>query len=74
MTTNKSWVCDLSPLIIHIIHCILFQVVVCLVIMFSIQWAYALGELSAALIIYVYIGQASPGYFPGQCLHSHKKS
>ncbi|KAK3087217.1 hypothetical protein FSP39_003220 [Pinctada imbricata] len=43
----------------------LFGVVVCMVIMFSIQWAYALGELTAALLVYVYIGQASPGYFPG---------
>lgn len=33
--------------------------------MFSVQWAYALGEVTAVLIIYIYIGQASPGYFPG---------
>jgi len=39
--------------------------VVCFVIMFSIQWGYALGEFLVALIVYIYIGQASPGYFPG---------
>ena len=34
--------------------------------MFGTQWAYALGEMVAALVIYVYIGQANPGYFPGE--------
>ena len=42
------------------------QTVVCVVIMFGTQWAYALGELVVALVVYVYIGQASPGYFPGR--------
>lgn len=43
----------------------LIGTIVCIVIMFSVQWAYALGEVTAVLIIYIYIGQASPGYFPG---------
>ncbi|XP_069106721.1 solute carrier family 12 member 8-like [Argopecten irradians] len=43
----------------------LFGTFVCFFIMFSIQWGYGLAELTAALIVYVYIGQASPGYFPG---------
>ncbi|XP_062580263.1 solute carrier family 12 member 8-like [Saccostrea cucullata] len=43
----------------------LFGTLVCIVIMFSVQWAYALGEMTVVLIIYIYIGQASPGYFPG---------
>ncbi|XP_076456683.1 solute carrier family 12 member 8-like [Babylonia areolata] len=43
----------------------LFGVLICVVIMFAIQWMYALGELTAFFIIYFYIGKASPGYFPG---------
>lgn len=43
----------------------LFGVIVCIIIMFSINWIYAFVELSVAFIIYIYIGQASPGYFPG---------
>ncbi|KAH3781172.1 hypothetical protein DPMN_158998 [Dreissena polymorpha] len=43
----------------------LFGTVVCLVIMFATQWIYALVEFVVAFIIYVYIGQANPGYFPG---------
>ncbi|XP_064597612.1 solute carrier family 12 member 8-like [Liolophura sinensis] len=38
---------------------------ICLVIMFSIQWMYALAEVTLFIVVYVYIGQASPGYFPG---------
>ena len=43
-----------------------FQAIVCIIIMFSINWIYSFVEISVAAIIYVYIGQASPGYFPGQ--------
>ncbi|XP_041361289.1 solute carrier family 12 member 8-like [Gigantopelta aegis] len=43
----------------------LFGTVSCLVIMFTIQWMYALGELLAFFVVYFYIGKASPGYFPG---------
>jgi len=40
-----------------------------MVIMFGTQWAYALIELLAAIIVYIYIGQANPGYFPGKYIH-----
>ncbi|KAL4218214.1 hypothetical protein ACF0H5_022950 [Mactra antiquata] len=43
----------------------LFGTVVCMVIMFGTQWVYALVELIVAIIVYIYIGQANPGYFPG---------
>ncbi|XP_005113604.1 solute carrier family 12 member 8 [Aplysia californica] len=33
--------------------------------MFTIQWIFALIELTVFLLIYFYIGRASPGYFPG---------
>ncbi|RUS91653.1 hypothetical protein EGW08_000626 [Elysia chlorotica] len=39
--------------------------VLCLIIMFTIQWIYAIMEIMAFFIIYIYIGRASPGYFPG---------
>lgn len=44
----------------------LLQEVACIVIMFAIQWIYALATIAAFAIIYVYIGQASPGVFPGK--------
>ncbi len=34
--------------------------------MFAIQWGYALANISLCLIIYIYIGQANPGVFPGK--------
>ncbi|XP_006822602.1 solute carrier family 12 member 8-like [Saccoglossus kowalevskii] len=37
----------------------------CIFIMFCIQWGYALANISVALIIYIYIGQANPGTKPG---------
>ncbi|XP_048251115.1 solute carrier family 12 member 8-like [Haliotis rufescens] len=37
----------------------------CMIIMFSIQWVYALVEITAFLAVYFYIGHSSPGYFPG---------
>ncbi|XP_022091064.1 solute carrier family 12 member 8-like isoform X2 [Acanthaster planci] len=36
-----------------------------LVIMFAIQWGYALANVSVYLILYIYIGQANPGVYPG---------
>ncbi|WAR17155.1 S12A8-like protein [Mya arenaria] len=42
----------------------LFGTVVCVVIMFGTQWAYSLVEVIVAFIVYIYIGQANPGYFP----------
>ncbi|XP_035659360.1 solute carrier family 12 member 8-like [Branchiostoma floridae] len=36
-----------------------------LVIMFAIQWAYALANLAVYVLLYVYIGQANPGVYPG---------
>ncbi|CAG5134925.1 unnamed protein product [Candidula unifasciata] len=38
---------------------------ICLVILFIIQWIFALIELAIFFLIYFYIGRASPGYFPG---------
>ncbi|GAB1600704.1 solute carrier family 12 member 8-like [Argonauta hians] len=38
---------------------------ICIIVMFSIQWLYTLGEILCFIGIYMYIGQASPGYFPG---------
>ncbi|XP_038051638.1 solute carrier family 12 member 8-like isoform X2 [Patiria miniata] len=35
------------------------------VIMFAIQWGYALANVSVYLILYIYIGQANPGVTPG---------
>lgn len=43
----------------------LIGTLLCLVIMFTIQWIYAVMEILAFFIIYIYIGRASPGYFPG---------
>ncbi|KAK7092153.1 hypothetical protein V1264_009749 [Littorina saxatilis] len=43
----------------------LVGVLICMIIMFAIQWIYALIELAAFFIVYFYIGKASPGYFPG---------
>ncbi|XP_074001445.1 solute carrier family 12 member 8 isoform X1 [Numenius arquata] len=37
------------------------QAIVSLIIMFVIQWIYTLVSLGAAVILYFYIGQASPG-------------
>ncbi|XP_033099425.1 solute carrier family 12 member 8-like isoform X2 [Anneissia japonica] len=43
----------------------LFGVMCCVVIMFCIQWSYALVNISISLLIFVYIGQANPGVYPG---------
>ncbi|CAH1776028.1 unnamed protein product [Owenia fusiformis] len=37
----------------------------CLVIMFAIQWIYALANIAVAFIVYIYVGKANPGVFPG---------
>ena len=36
-----------------------------LIIMFFIQWGYALAVISVVIVLYIYIGQANPGVFPG---------
>ncbi|NWW74949.1 S12A8 protein, partial [Climacteris rufus] len=50
--------------------------IVSLIIMFVIQWIYTLVSLGAAVILYFYIGQVSPGlplgeyfFFSGWCRH-----
>lgn len=43
----------------------LFGTILSIIIIFSINWIYTFVEISIAIIIYIYIGQASPGYFPG---------
>lgn len=43
----------------------LFGATVSVVIMFGTQWIYALVEVIVAVVVYIYIGQANPGYFPG---------
>lgn len=35
-------------------------------IMFLINWGYALANISVALIVYIYIGQANPGLSKGK--------
>ncbi|XP_071804275.1 solute carrier family 12 member 8-like isoform X2 [Asterias amurensis] len=40
-------------------------VLAAIVIMFAIQWGYALANVSVYLILYIYIGQANPGVKPG---------
>ncbi|KAG8431461.1 hypothetical protein GDO86_018643 [Hymenochirus boettgeri] len=41
--------------------------VLSLVIMFVIQWIYALVNLAMAIFIYFYIGRVNPGLNPGKC-------
>jgi len=33
--------------------------------MFGIQWMYALANVLVAFVVYIYIGLANPGVFPG---------
>jgi hypothetical protein len=54
---NNNHYCNLYTY--HFSCC--FQAIVCIIIMFSINWIYSFVEISVAAIIYVYIGQASPG-------------
>ena len=35
-------------------------------IMFLINWGYALANISVALLVYIYIGQANPGLSKGE--------
>lgn len=46
------------------------QAIVSLIIMFVIQWIYTLVSLGAAIILYFYIGQVSPGLPLGECFFS----
>ena len=34
--------------------------------MFLINWGYALANISVALLVYIYIGQANPGLSKGK--------
>ncbi|XP_020841658.1 solute carrier family 12 member 8 isoform X1 [Phascolarctos cinereus] len=43
----------------------LFGAIGSLTIMFVIQWIYALVDIGVAVILYFYIGQVSPGLYPG---------
>lgn len=43
------------------------QALCSLMIMFVIQWMYALVNIAAALILFLYIGTASPGLPTGNC-------
>ena len=37
-----------------------------ILIMFLINWGYALANISLALLVYIYIGQANPGLSKGR--------
>ena len=52
---------------------LIWQALISVVIMFGIQWGYALCNFLAFLMIYIYIGQFNPGVFPGKCLLMLKK-
>ena len=41
------------------------QAVCSIVIMFGIQWGYALANIGIGVVVYIYIGQFNPGVFPG---------
>ncbi|KAK0055545.1 solute carrier family 12 member 8 [Biomphalaria pfeifferi] len=56
----RSWYSVLCNRWLSLLGCL-----ICLVIMFTTQWLFALIELLVFLVIYIYIGRASPGYFPG---------
>lgn len=43
--------------------------IVSIVIMFVIQWIYALVNIGVAVLLYVYIGRVSPGLNPGAAAH-----
>ncbi|KAH9492017.1 hypothetical protein Btru_029679 [Bulinus truncatus] len=60
MQQPRSWYAMLCNRWLSLLGCL-----VCLVIMFTTQWLFALIELLVFVLIYVYIGRASPGYFPG---------
>lgn len=42
-----------------------------LMIMFVIQWVYAVANIVVALLLFFYIGKASPGLPTGECFISH---
>ena len=58
----------MSHLHIVEIFLLIWQALASVVIMFGIQWGYALCNFLAFLMIYIYIGQFNPGVFPGMCL------
>ncbi|XP_059168797.1 solute carrier family 12 member 8-like [Physella acuta] len=56
----RSWYAMMCNRWLSLIGCL-----VCIVIMFTTQWIFALIEILIFFLIYFYIGKASPGYFPG---------
>jgi potassium/chloride transporter 8 len=44
---------------------ILFGAIIKIVIMFLVQWGYALSALITLIFVWYYIGQVNPGVFPG---------
>ena len=46
----------------------MLQTFASLLIMFLINWGYALANISVALLVYIYIGQANPGLSKGRIL------
>lgn len=46
--------------------CLTLQAFASVLIMFLINWGYALANISVALLVYIYIGQANPGLSKGK--------
>lgn len=46
--------------------CSLFQFIVNFIIVFFVNWSFALAHFAAIIVIHFYIGWASPGVFPGK--------
>ena len=44
----------------------MLQAFASVLIMFLINWGYALANISVALLVYIYIGQANPGLSKGK--------
>ena len=51
----------------------MLQTFASLLIMFLINWGYALANISVALLVYIYIGQANPGLSKGRIFFSTYK-
>ena len=53
-----------------VLHCnsfhLTWQAFASVLIMFLINWGYALANISVALLVYIYIGQANPGLSKGE--------
>lgn len=45
----------------------LLQALSSVLIMFVIQWVYAVANIGVALLLFLYIGKANPGLPPGDC-------